>query len=629
MLSILRSAAGTWVAKGLLLLLVVSFAIWGISGQLAQDFAANSVLTAGQTTVSPNEFRLAYDRQLQLLSQQFGQRISREQASALGIDQQVLAQLAAGAVLDEQARAMGLGVSLDHVGELARNDPAFQGAGGAFDRQQFEYVLRQNGIKPDDYLQRLRAVGARQQLQRAVSEGLKAPDAFLRAVALYRGEDRTADYLVLPPSLVQPIEGPDADALTKWFEENKKTYAAPEYRKIAYLKLEPEDIADPAAITDDQVKADYEANKAKFTAPETRTLEQIVFPTPDAAKAAREKIRSGASFEDIVKGEGKSLADAALGTFSKDKVADPAVADAAFGLKPGEVSEVVAGSFGPVLVRVTQVTPEKVRSLDEMKDEIRRDLALAEASRILLDVHDSYEDARAGGATMREAADRAKLKLVEIEAVDRAARRPDGSVLDTLPQSQALLAAAFETEPGAENPPLNIGSSGFLFYEVEGVTPARDKTLDEVRETVVADWKAAETKSRLAKKAEEVAKRIKDGTPLETIAGELKLEKQTKRGLKREADDADIGKAGVAAVFAKPQGGSGVFAAPQEDAEVVFKVTEVFEPAGAGPETVPEEARNSFAAGMTDDLLDQLVARLQGEYPVAVDQRAIERALAF
>ena len=257
MLSILRSAAGTWVAKGLLLLLVVSFAIWGISGQLAQDFAANSVLTAGQTTVSPNEFRLAYDRQLQLLSQQFGQRISREQASALGIDQQVLAQLAAGAVLDEQARAMGLGVSLDHVGELARNDPAFQGAGGAFDRQQFEYVLRQNGIKPDDYLQRLRAVGARQQLQRAVSEGLKAPDAFLRAVALYRGEDRTADYLVLPPSLVQPIEEPDADALTKWFEENKKTYAAPEYRKIAYLKLEPEDIADPAAITDDQVKADY------------------------------------------------------------------------------------------------------------------------------------------------------------------------------------------------------------------------------------------------------------------------------------------------------------------------------------------------------------------------------------
>jgi peptidyl-prolyl cis-trans isomerase D len=629
MLSILRSAAGTWVAKGLLLLLVVSFAIWGISGQLAQDFAANSVLTAGQTTVTPNEFRLAYDRQLQLLSQQLGQRISREQASALGIDQQVLAQLAAGAVLDEQARAMGLGVSLDHVGELARNDPAFQGAGGAFDRQQFEYVLRQNGIKPDDYLQRLRAVGARQQLQHAVSEGLKAPDAFLRAVALYRGEDRTADYLVLPQSLVQPIEEPNADALAKWFEANKKTYAAPEFRKIAYLKLEPEDIADPAAITDDQVKQDYDANKAKFTAPETRTLEQIVFATPEAAKAAREKIRSGDSFEDIVKGEGKTLADAALGTFSKDKVADPAVADAAFGLKPGEVSEVVDGSFGPLLVRVTEVTPEKVRPLDEMKDEIRRDLALAEASRILLDVHDSYEDARAGGASMREAADRVKLKLVEIEAVDRAARRPDGSVLDTLPQSQELLAAAFDTEAGAENPPLSIGSSGFLFYEVEGVTPARDKTLDEVRATVVTDWKAAETKSRLAKKAEEVAKQIKDGTPMETVAGELKLEKQTKRGLKREADDADIGKAGVAAVFSMPQGGSGVFPAPQEDAEVVFKVTEVFEPAGAGPETVPEEARNSFAAGMTDDLLDQLVARLQGEYPVAVDQRAIERALAF
>ncbi len=67
----------------------------------------------------------------------------------------------------------------------------------------------------------------RQQIVEAVSDGMKAPDAFLRAVALYRGEDRTVDYIALPKTLVEPIEEPAAEVLAKWFEENKKTYAAP------------------------------------------------------------------------------------------------------------------------------------------------------------------------------------------------------------------------------------------------------------------------------------------------------------------------------------------------------------------------------------------------------------------
>ena len=110
MLASLRSAAGTWVAKLLLLLLVLSFAVWGISGQVANGFGGNALVTAGSTKVAPIEYRLAYDRQLAVMSQQFGTRLTREQARALGIEDQVLAQLVAGAVLDEQASELGLGL---------------------------------------------------------------------------------------------------------------------------------------------------------------------------------------------------------------------------------------------------------------------------------------------------------------------------------------------------------------------------------------------------------------------------------------------------------------------------------------------------------------------------------------
>jgi peptidyl-prolyl cis-trans isomerase D len=616
------------VAKLLLLLLVLSFAVWGISGQITSGIGRTYVVAAGDTTVTPLEYRLAYDRQIAVLSQQFGRAITREQARALGIEDQVLSQLVAGAVLDEQASELGLGLSEDKLAALTMQDPAFRGPGGQFDRQQFEFALRQIGMRPEDYLNNRAQLAVRQQIVEAVSDGLSAPDTFLRAVALYRGEDRTVDYIALPKSAVEPIEEPADNVLKTWFEENKATYSAPEYRTIAYVKLEPVDIVDESAITEEQVAEDYERNKERFTTPEHRTIEQIVFKSKEAAEKALASIRGGATFDSVVASEGKTQADTLLGTFTRQRVPDPAVAEAAFKLPEGEVSGVVDGAFGPVLLRVTEIKPEVVRPLAEVAPEILRDLALAEASRVLLDVHDSYEDSRAAGETLREAAAKLNLDVVTVE-VNRNGLKPDGSVVTDIPQSPELLNAAFETEAGIENAAIDVGGSGFVFYEVEQITPARERAFEEVSQKVVADWKAAETVKRLAAKAADLEKRLKDGTPMETLAAELKLEKQTKRGLKRDSNDGDFGQEGVAAIFARPEGGTGIIASPSGDAHLVFKVTEVFEPAGAGAEAVPEEQRRAFASGLADDLLDQLVSRLHGEYEVLVNRAAIDQALAF
>ena len=628
MLTLLRNAAGTWVAKLLLILLVLSFAVWGISGQITGGFGSH-VVSVGKTRVSINEFRLAYDRQVQQFSQQFGRQITREQAQAFGIDQMVLAQLVAGAVLDEQAREMRLGLSRDRLAALTAEDPAFAGPDGRFDRNQFAWVLRQVGMSPNDYLKNRGQVAVRQQIVEAVSDGMRAPDALLRAVSLYSGEDRTVEYLVLPRSLVEPVEAPSEEAVAAWFEANKASYAAPEYRKISYIKLEPEDIADPAAISDDEVRAYYDNNLRRFTAAERRTIEQIVFADEAAASAALEKIRGGATFEEIVAAEGKTMADALLGTFEKDRVADPAIAEAAFGVAQGEVSDVVAGTFGPILLRVTQIEPQHVSPFEEVAPTIRAELALDEANRVLLDVHDAYEDARAGGDSMVEAAARQRLKVVTVEAVDRNGRTPDGTILTDLPQSSELLREAFEAEPGMENPPISIGSVGFLFYEVDAVTPARERTLDEVRDRVAADWTASEDSTRLAARAAEVEKALSGGTSMVELATELGIEVQTRRGLKRDGSDADLGEAGIAAVFGVTRGETGITPGAGGDSQIVFRVTDVVHPVDAGPDAVPPQVRDRFASGLADDLLDQLVTRLQGQYEVRIDRAAMQQALSF
>lgn len=628
MLTALRHAAGTWVAKFLLILLVLSFAVWGISGQIGGGLGSN-VVQVGGTKVSVLEYRLAYDRQITQLSRQFGMPITREQAQAFGIDNQVLGQLIAGAVLDEQAREMRLGMSSERLAALTAEDPAFRGPNGQFDRMQFEYVLRQVGMSPADYLKNREQVATRQQIVEAVSDGIAVPDAFLRAVSLHRGEDRTVEILVLPRSLVEPVEAPSPAQVDTWFEENRSTYAAPEYRKISYVELTAEALADPSTISDEDARAYYEQNRQRFTTPERRTIEQIVFADRAAADAALARIRGGATFEEIVEAEGKTMADVLLGTFERSRVADEAVAEAAFALDANAVSEVVDGTFGPILIRVTRITPEEVQPYDGVAAQIRRDLALDEGNRILLDVYDAYEDGRAGGETMAEAAAKQRLEVVTVEAVDRSGKNPEGTVLTDLPESSTLLREAFETEAGIENAPIDLGSNGFLFYEVDSITPERERTLDEVRDRVVADWTDREAKTRLAARAAELEAELDGGKPLADIAAALELEAQTRRGLKRDADDADLGDAGVAAVFSVGRGENGVIAASGGDVQILFMVTDVVVPMDAGPDAVPEQERRQLAGLLADDLLDQLVARLQTQYTVSIDRNAIAQALSF
>lgn len=628
MLDSIRKAAGSWLAKLLLVLLVVSFAAWGISGRLFEGMG-QTVATVGDTSVSVMDYRLAYDRQISLLSQRFGSRVTREQAKAFGLDQQVLSQLVAGAALDEQADEMGLGLSKDKLAQLTASDPAFQGPNGQFDRRRFDYVLQQAGMRPDDYIRNRGQVAIRQQIVEATTDGMKAPDALLKAVALYRGEDRTVDYVTLPRSLVEPIDNPSDDTLAEWFADHKQDYAAPEYRRIAYVKLEPEDIADPSTVSDEQAREDYEQNKSRYTEPEKRTIEQLVFADKEAAETAYESTRSGTTFEDLVKAQDKTLEDVRLGTFTKEDVADQAVADAAFDLPENEISKVVEGSFGPVLLRVSDIEQAKTKPYEEVADSIRKGMALGEANRILLDVYDDYEDARAGGATLAEAAEKLDLDVETVNDVDRNGLHPDGTVADDIPEYEELIQQAFETEEGIENAPINTEANGFVFYEVTSITPARERELDEVHDKVVQDWKDARASELLSEKAGEFEKQLGDGKSLDDIAAEVEQEKNVKRGLKRETDDADFGRAGIEAVFGVSEGGTGVFAGPSDDSRVLFEVTEVRQPAGAGPDAVDAQTRQRMASSMSDDMLAELVARLRGKYAVSVNEGALRQSLSF
>jgi peptidyl-prolyl cis-trans isomerase D len=627
MFHILRRAAQTWVAKLLMLLLVASFGIWGVSRSLISGSSSTTVVTVGDQHVDVTEFRLAYQRQVASLSQQFGMRLTGEQARAFGVEQQVLAQLVAGASLDQLADDMKLGLSEDRLAQLIGDDPAFKAVNGQFDRTLFTSRLRNAGIREDDYIKERSKVAVRSQVVDAVSNGFTAPKILVDALKQYRQESRSVDYLLLTNANIEPIKAPADDVLTKWFEGAKPRYRAPEYRKLAYMKLQPDDIADAASVSDEQIREDFDKRKDSYRTPEMRTVEQLTFENKDLAAAAETALKTGTNFDQLVTDQGKTASDVLLGEFTKDKVPDQAVADAAFAVtKDGGTTPVVAGSFGPVILRVTNIKPESTKSFDAVKEDIRKQLAVANASQDIINVHDHIEDLRGSGSSLEDIANQLKLKAVVIDAIDATGLDKNSIEVKDIPAKQQLLAEAFKTEAGVQAPPLAMGNDGYIWFDLRDVTPERDRPLAEVHDKAVADWTAEQQKLELAKKADELKQQAQKGTSLADIATPLGIAVESKSGITRGTEDAVLGRAGITAAFAGPVDTVATGIGGDATTQILLKVTEVNTQPTGDVLNNQDQQITAMANAAGDDILDQMVNLLQTQYGASINQTLAEQA---
>ncbi|AJY46945.1 SurA N-terminal domain-containing protein [Martelella endophytica] len=628
MLETLRKGAQTWVAKLLMIVLIVSFGVWGASSALMSG-NSDVVVRVGSETVSANEFRLAYQRQLNQMQNQFGRRLTGEEARMLGADQQVYAQLVAGASLDQLADNMNLGLSEDRLADLIAQDPAFQNANGRFDRQRFQQLLRNVGMNEDDYVAERSKVAVRGQIVDGMADGFEAPETLMDAIREYRSQSRVVDYIVLSNAFIDPIKTPGDDVLKPWFEQRQAAYRAPEYRKFSYVTLNPADIADPGSVADSAVRDDYEARVANYTTPEQRTIQQLTFTNQADAEAAAQALKDGTkTFDQLLADQGKTSADVSLGTYAKGQFPDQTIDDAAFSIaESGGTSGVVQGNFGPVIIRVTAIEPESVRPFDEVKDQIRQELAERQAADDILNVEDQYEDQRAGGATMADAAQSLGLKAVTVDAVDANGRDMDGNPVEDLPLGTQLVSAVFDSETGVENLPLNLDDGGVVWYEVEDVTAARDRTFDEVSSQVAADWAAERQRQALAEKADEVKKRVEDGATLQEIAEEFAIPVETSPSITRASQNDSLGPEAIAAAFSGPLGTVATAPLSSGSEQVVLKVASVTNPTGTLTTSGDEQAISAIAKSAGDDILDEMINKLQSEYGVSINQTLAQQAI--
>jgi peptidyl-prolyl cis-trans isomerase D len=619
----MRKASSNWLGKTIMAMvmgvLIVSFGIWGIA-DIFKGFGQSTVAKIGSTEISLNEFRQIYTDRLQQISRQFGRPLTPDQARAFGVDRQVLQQTIAEAALDEEARRLGLGQSDEQIRQVIMNDPNFKGVGGNFDANRFQSVIRNFGYTEQRYVAEQRKVSLRRQITGTIAAGLEPPKAMIDVLTRFQNEQRSIEFIRLDAAQAGTIDAPSPEALAAYFEDHKVQFRAPEYRKIAFVVISPEEIGKWSEVSDEDARKVFEQRKDRLGTPEKRQIQQLVFPNEAEAKAARERLVGGMSFEDLGKERGLSASDIDLGLVTKSSL-DAAVGNAAFALPQGEISQPIQGALGTSIVKVDKIEPGNEADYAKLAGDIKREIAADRARTKVADLRDKMEDERGGGASVIDAAQKLGLTAVTIDAVDRSGRAPNGQPIANIPQGLDVVSQAFNTDVGVDNDAISF-KGGYAWYDVLAITPSRDRNLDEVRDQVEARWRQDQIATKLKAKATELVQKLEAGAKLADEATAIGARFETATSFKRDDSPASVPGTVVAAAFRTAKDGVGQTAVSGGSEVIVFRVTDIVDPAVDAASDAVKKLTESLDRALTEEQIASYVNKLETDIGTTINQAA-------
>jgi peptidyl-prolyl cis-trans isomerase D len=631
MLDSMRAATQTWFGRAIMAIvmgfIILSFAIWGI-GDIFRGFGSNDLAKVGGTTISTDAYRNAYQLELQRLQRQMRRAITNDEARAFGLDRQVLSRLISEATLDQESRSLGLAIADQDIAKSIVNDDTFKDAAGHFDRMKFEGLLRDNGFTERSFIAEQHHVYLRRQIADAITFGLDVPKAMLEAIHRFQSETRSIDYVVLPATAAGEIAPPAQDVLESFYQTHQQEYRTPEYRKLVILSLTPASLAAAQSITDADAQKHYDDVKAqRYVTPEKRTVEQIPYPDMAAAQAARAEISSGKSFDELIAERNLTQKDVDLGTVTKDALIDKAVADAAFSLPEGQISEPVKAQFGTVLLRVSKIDPAVTLPFSAVAGTIKQELAVVYARRDMSHLRDDIEDQRASGKSLTEAAKSAGLEARTIEAIDASGHDKTGAAVPDLANGPALLKAAFASDVGVDNDTIPTADGGTIWYEVAAIDPARQQSFDEVKPEVEQAWKAEEAGKRLAAKSADWIKKIASGDTLASLAAsdgnlEVKHANDVKRG---GSASSPLPPGVIAQIFNVPVKGT-ESASDGNDGRIVFQVLDSVVPPMDEQSPELKKLADQVKTSLGNEALEQYLNQLQKDLGLSVNNQVLRTA---
>jgi len=565
MISNFRTFSKSPIAVVLFALIILSFAVFGISDVFSGAGGRDSVVRAGDRNISGVQFKQLFDNYRTQLSQQNnGQPVTLDEAVANGLDRRMVESLAYQESLAALVTRMGLRPSDQLVvEEIGKSTAFFDPISGRFDRATYQQQLAQSGLTEAQFESLLRDDIAQAQLVSGLAAGLTAPRTYAAALGIYNREGRDVRWFAVEPRMVAFPDPPTDEQLEAFISANAPRFTKPEMRQLTIVQFSAGQIAAAMPADEEDVQRRFEFERDSLSTPERRTVIQIPARDAAAAQDAAARLQRGDAAADVAGALG--VEPVIYTDAPRTAIADRAVAEVAFAMAEGEVRAPVEGALGLAAVKVESVTPGRIAQLEDVRSRIEDQVRRDEAIEHVYDQVQRYEDARNTGSSLAEASEAVDAEPMSLPAAVTA----DGATLtgDDFGLPPQVLQAAFGLAEGGESEVENLAEGEYFAVRVDEVLPSTLATLDEVRGPAAQMFVFEELRTRMQTRADELAARIREGESVEQVARTIGAAVTHVPDLQRDPSGQQITAATVVEIFSATPGETIV--TPDEQAGIV------------------------------------------------------------
>lgn len=481
MLEAIRERAQGWIAKIILGLIVLAFALWGVDWYFQGGGKEPAVATVGDGDITQRDFFEAL----------------KQQRDAMGIKgdipptvDQMLRQQVADQLIDVRLVTLvgqdaGFAISDAQLNTYLGGIELFQ-ENGQFSQARLDAFLRSKGWSQQKLLTMVRQDLLLRQVQFAYAEGVLASNTGTEQVAKLLTQQREVNEVIYDRKAFLNLIKIDDAAVEQFYKAHQQDYAVPAQVRVQYTVLSQDAIGKQIQITEAAARQTYEANKARYQQPENRRASHILIQAGPDAKAKAEKVlkevkANPARFADLAKQYSDDPGSAArggdLGSFGREMMVKP-FADAAFQMKKGEIGGLVETQFGYHIIRLDDIISGAVVAFDKVKGEIMQDLQKQEAARKFAEVAERFSNlVYEQPDSLQAAATEFKLTLEESGWIS--AGRAEPAILNNPRLMEALFARdALEKKQNTEA--IEVATNTLVAARVLEHRPASTRPLTEV-----------------------------------------------------------------------------------------------------------------------------------------------------
>ena len=622
MMGVMRSFLKTPWAVGLLVVLALSFGIFGFKDPF-NGVVGGGFMSAGGRSVHPRDANRMVNQAIEQVRKTQGKTLSHREAGEQGIPQQVMQDLMLTTVTLAYADKIGVKASPSAAADLIAKAPVFKDGLGNIDQKAIARYAGEQGMNVQQFEKELQDQLTFGYLQQSVLGGLATPKIISSPVLVFLGEKRTVAVARFTKAAMPTVNPPSDAELKTFFETKKALFGQPERRRFAALSYSPDDFIDKVKIEDAALKTEYDKRIKEFSTPETREIAQFSSADPDAIQSVVDQVKQGKKLEDLVnQAKGVTLTTVSV---KPGDLTDKNQNDAAFALPVGE-------TFGPIKVgdsylgmKVSKIIPGVAMPLEKVSDDLRKEMSKRDAQHLYDKTEEKFLDYISGGKTLEEVASDIGAPILLFPAVDQRATDAKGGPNALFSKHPKELGEAFKMKLGELSPVIE-GDGERTVLRLEEIIPARTPALEEVK-AEVKELYVGEKQLEAAKKiADDIVAAVKAGKNFDATAKAAKMDflRPTQPVSRVMAQQQQLDPRVLGVMFSLPEGGIAAPISSQGDPWIVMvdKVEKVTAE-DADPQLV-KQVNEILQRSITGDVFQAFSRGVQKEVKVRSNNKAIQ-----